>query len=111
MVRVVFHPTTGALTRAYMVNDMAPVARMAPAVSKWARRARLLSLSTNRNAAMSTTTQIGGFTKNTHRQPGPPESRAPRKTQTAGGSPAIAPQGRRARGPSVPRLQGVARHE
>src|SRR6267154_2372766 len=62
-----------------MVNDMAPVAKMRPPVSKWARRARLLSLSTSRNAAMSTSAQIGGFTKNTHRQPGPPESKPPRK--------------------------------
>src|SRR5258708_25901974 len=88
---------------------MAAAAGTAPRAAKWARRDRLLSLSTSRYAATSTSTQIGGLTKNTQRHPGPPDSRPPARTPTTGAAPTIAPHAPRALSRSVPWLKLVVR--
>ena len=70
-----------------MASSMAPVARTAPPVSKWARRARLLVVADQPESGQEDEHAIGGFTKNTHRQPGPPDKHAAEKDSDTGRKP------------------------
>src|SRR5262252_3569340 len=74
-------PTTGARTSEYTSSDTPAVISTAPWVSNveaWLLAPR--SLGSSASAPATTRTQIGGFTKNTQRHPGPWASRPPKKT-------------------------------
>src|ERR687887_221175 len=94
-VRIVWldpQPTVGARTRLYTSSSMLPVTNTAPCESKAARSVLThRSFASSATAPAATRTQIGGFTKNTHRHPGPWAITPPRNTPAAAAIPLIAP--------------------
>jgi len=69
------------------------------------------SFGSSASAPAATATQIGGFTKNTQRHPGPWASRPPKNTPAAAATPLMAPQAPNAVSRSLPSRKVVVSAE